>query len=75
MAAWADDEEIVCVHPGGQRVIGPMAVRASYEAILAAGGVAAVPEQVRRLQGTGLPCTIWSSACAWPPRKARARPS
>lgn len=54
MAAWADDEEIVCVHPGGQRVIGPMAVRASYEAILAAGGVAAVPEQVRRLQGTGV---------------------
>lgn len=54
MAVWADDEEIVCVHPGGQRVIGPMAIRASYEAILAEGGVAAVPEQVRRLQGAGV---------------------
>ncbi|HNT39031.1 MAG TPA: nuclear transport factor 2 family protein [Rubrivivax sp.] len=54
MAAWADEEEIVCIHPGGQRVIGPMAVRASFEAILADGGVAAVPEQVRRLQGAGV---------------------
>jgi len=54
MAAWAEDEEIVCVHPGGLRAIGPMAIRASFEAILAGGGVAAVPEQVRRLQGAGV---------------------
>jgi uncharacterized protein (TIGR02246 family) len=54
MATWADDEEIVCIHPGGQRMIGPMAVRASFEAMLAGGGVAAVPEQVRRLQGAGV---------------------
>ena len=25
MALWADDDDIVCVHPGGQRVIGPQA--------------------------------------------------
>ena len=28
MAVWADDDEIVCVHPGsGGRVVGPQAVR------------------------------------------------
>ncbi|NBU89623.1 MAG: DUF4440 domain-containing protein, partial [Betaproteobacteria bacterium] len=29
MAVWADDDEIVCVHPGGPRVIGHAAIRAS----------------------------------------------
>jgi ketosteroid isomerase-like protein len=33
MAAWADDEDIVCVHPGGARHVGYDAVRASWEAI------------------------------------------
>ena len=28
MAVWAEDEDIVCVHPGGPRVSGPRAVRA-----------------------------------------------
>lgn len=54
MAVWADDDEIVCVHPGGGRVVGPAAIRASFEAIFANGGVPAVPEQVHRLQALGL---------------------
>ena len=37
MAAWADDEEIVCVHPGGTRLVGYEAVRASWEQIFASG--------------------------------------
>ena len=54
MAVWADDDEIVCVHPGGSRVIGPAAVRASFEAIFGhGGGVPAWPEQVHRIQQTG----------------------
>ncbi|HNU09855.1 MAG TPA: nuclear transport factor 2 family protein [Rubrivivax sp.] len=53
MATWSDDEEIVCVHPGGVRVVGPQAIRASFEPMLADGGVPVVPEQVRRLQGMG----------------------
>ncbi|GIK88117.1 MAG: hypothetical protein BroJett026_35980 [Betaproteobacteria bacterium] len=36
MAAWADDEDIVCVHPGGPRLVGYDAVRASWEQIFAA---------------------------------------
>ena len=35
MATWADDEEIVCVHPGGARVVGYDAVRGAWEQIFA----------------------------------------
>ena len=31
MTAWADDEDIVCVHPGGSRMVGYDAVRAAWE--------------------------------------------
>lgn len=54
MSVWADDDEIVCVHPGGGRLVGTAAIRASFEAIFAAGGgVPAQPEQVHRLQQAG----------------------
>lgn len=39
MALWADDDEIVCVHPGGPRLIGHAAIRASWQAILEHGGL------------------------------------
>lgn len=50
MAVWADEDEIICVHPGGQRVVGPGAIRASFDAMFAQGVVPAFPEQVRRVQ-------------------------
>ena len=53
MSVWADDDEVVCVHPGGGRVIGQAAIRASFEAIFGNGGVPVVPEQVHRLQHMG----------------------
>jgi ketosteroid isomerase-like protein len=31
MATWADDEDVVCVHPGGGRLVGYDAVRSSWE--------------------------------------------
>ncbi|MFZ4538383.1 YybH family protein [Propionivibrio sp.] len=34
MNVWAEDEEIVCIHPTGQRLMGPMAIRDSWRAIL-----------------------------------------
>ena len=49
MACWADEDEIVCVHPGGPRLVGHAAVRAAFEAMFANGGVQANPERVRRL--------------------------
>jgi len=49
MALWADEDEIVCVHPAGPRRVGAAAIRASFEAIFAGGGVDVRTEQVRRL--------------------------
>lgn len=54
MDVWADDDEIVCVHPGGGRVVGARAIRESFEAIFANGGVPAMPEQVHRLHSLGV---------------------
>jgi uncharacterized protein (TIGR02246 family) len=53
MALWADDDEIVCVPPGGSRLIGAAAIRSSFEAIFRNGGVPVQPEQVHRLQQPG----------------------
>jgi ketosteroid isomerase-like protein len=53
MALWADDDEIVCVHPGGARLVGAQAIRASFEAIFANGAIPVRPEGVHRLQWHG----------------------
>ena len=49
MAVWSDDDEVACVHPGGGRVIGVAAIRASFEAIFGNGAVNARPEKIRRV--------------------------
>lgn len=49
MACWADEDDIVCVLPGGPRLLGHAAVRAAFEALFANGSVQAVPDQVSRL--------------------------
>ncbi|MEY4763672.1 MAG: hypothetical protein RI907_345 [Pseudomonadota bacterium] len=49
VAVWADEEEIACVHPGGPRVVGPVAVRAAFEAVFANGPVHVEIAHVRRL--------------------------
>ena len=36
---WLDDEDVCCVHPGGPRLVGTAAVRASWAAILANGAL------------------------------------
>lgn len=46
MQVWADDEEIVCVHPGGPRLSGHAAIRASWERIFASGGLQIRPSQL-----------------------------
>lgn len=50
MALWADDDEVFCIHPNGPRVVGPAAVRATFEAVFANGPIAVQPEQLRRVQ-------------------------
>jgi len=49
MSVWADEDEIVCVHPGGPRLVGPHAIRASFETMFANGNIDAQPDKVRRL--------------------------
>ena len=46
MLLWADDEEIVCIHPGGPRLLGHAAIQASWEAILERGGLQIRPSQL-----------------------------
>jgi ketosteroid isomerase-like protein len=50
MACWSDDDEIVCVHPGGPRVVGHGAIRATFDAMFANGAILAVPLQVRKVE-------------------------
>jgi uncharacterized protein (TIGR02246 family) len=49
MTLWADDDEVVCVHPGGPRLVGAQAIRGTFEAMFASGHIAAHPQQVRRV--------------------------
>ena len=45
MSLWADEDEIVCIHPGAPRLVGQAAIRASWEAIFERGGVHIHPVQ------------------------------
>lgn len=58
MACWADEEDIVCVHPGGPRLLGHGAVRAAFEAFFANGSVQVSPHKVRRLEAGN--CSVHS---------------
>jgi uncharacterized protein (TIGR02246 family) len=49
MALWSDDDEIVCVHPGGARLIGAAAIRSTFDAMFQQGTIAAEPHHVHRL--------------------------
>ena len=37
MAVWSDDEEIVCVHPGGPRIAGHAAIRETWRQMFQGG--------------------------------------
>ncbi len=37
MAVWSEDEEIVCVHPGGPRLVGYRTVREAWRRIFSSG--------------------------------------
>jgi uncharacterized protein (TIGR02246 family) len=58
MAVWSDDDDIVCVHPGGPRVVGPGAIRAAFDAMFSNGSIDARPDKVRRLHSPG--CAVHS---------------
>lgn len=39
MSLWADEEDIVCIHPGAPRLVGHTEIRASWEQIFEQGAV------------------------------------
>ena len=49
MAVWSDDEDIVCVHPGGPRIVGAAAIRATFDSIFSNGSIPVRAERVRTL--------------------------
>lgn len=46
MALWAEDDEIVCIHPGASRLVGHDAIRQSWAAIFERGNVHIRPVQL-----------------------------
>lgn len=50
MSIWADDDEIVCIHPTGQRLTGPQAISESWRVIFASNP---------RLSVRTTPCVRW----------------
>jgi ketosteroid isomerase-like protein len=50
MDCWADEDEIVCVHPGGPRVVGTGAIRAAFDAMFTNGSINARPQSVRKIE-------------------------
>jgi ketosteroid isomerase-like protein len=53
MACWSDEDESVCIHPGGVRLVGLNAIRASYEAILNSGPLDVHPSRLVQLEWGG----------------------
>jgi ketosteroid isomerase-like protein len=50
MACWADEDEVVCVHPGGPRLVGLGAIRAAFDAMFSNASIRARPEAVRKVE-------------------------
>lgn len=50
MACWADEDEVICIHPGGPRLIGLGAIRAAFEAMFANGGIRIAPQAMRKIE-------------------------
>lgn len=50
MACWAEEDDIVCVHPGGSRLIGQGAIRAAFEAMFVNGRVQITLERIHKIE-------------------------
>jgi ketosteroid isomerase-like protein len=50
MACWADEDEVFCVHPGGPRLVGAVAIRSAFEQMFGNGAIHAQPARVRKIE-------------------------
>lgn len=53
MACWGDEDEIVCVHPDGARLVGPAAIRGAFDAMFSNGSIRAQPLKVHTVDALG----------------------
>ena len=53
MSVWSDDDDVVCVHPGGPRLVGHAAIRAAFESIFSNGAVSLQPAHLKRVETAG----------------------
>lgn len=54
LGLWSEHEEVVCVHPGGARLVGLDPVRQSWSEILANGGLEVRCAEVHRVTGAAM---------------------
>ncbi len=59
MQVWSEDEEIVCVHPAGQRLAGQEQVRESWRQLFA-GGASMRVQIIHRVAVTGMMVAVHS---------------
>jgi ketosteroid isomerase-like protein len=50
MACWADEDDVVCVHPGGPRLLGLGAVRAAFDTVFGNGTIRIQVEALRKIE-------------------------
>lgn len=50
MACWADEDDVVCIHPGGARLVGCSAIRSAFEGMFANGALRVHPERIRKIE-------------------------
>jgi ketosteroid isomerase-like protein len=50
MSLWAEEDEIVCIHPGAPRLVGYASIRASWESIFEHGAIVIRPVQLHAMQ-------------------------
>jgi ketosteroid isomerase-like protein len=76
MAVWSEDDEIVCVHPGGPRLTGQDQVRESWAKIFASGpGARVTTEQQVAISGMMLAVHSVFERFTLPQTKPEAQPA
>ena len=50
MACWADEDDVICIHPGGPRLVGLGAIRAAFDTVFSSGSIRIQVEAVRKIE-------------------------
>ncbi len=50
MACWADEDDVICVHPGGPRLLGLGAIRAAFDMVFSNGSIRIQMEALHKVE-------------------------